>query len=205
VSFCIIWPERERVLIGTDTAAGETGEGRCSKMFPLVHAGAVLACLGTTLFGSRVLQLANYECADFDTLLTKATDVVARAHHYVVHEHENQGRVRDKTDGVFSAFVGWSKAGDSMAVRVVVAGAGGMNVWNPQPGRLVYSFAFTDHTIGQRLRHRPVPKTVEAMARFAQMEMPLLRRSALAPCVGGQFIITEITRDAMTVRAVGEP
>lgn len=201
------WITPERALIGTDTemavpcgAAPEGKRAQCTKLLPLVHLNAVLACRGEAIFFKAVFDAINLSGGDD---LDAVFDAMAGA---------LPGLLSATRDGLRMGGVTHATIPDSQTIVLVG--------WSPRAGRIV-GVEWTQETSARGFVADDInphyiapwnrsiepfadPTTPETMMQLARKQVRLMRERAPGAAAGGKLILAELTRDAMTIGSAGE-
>lgn len=215
MSLLNIYLAAHRALVGVDTACGllpgQSMEEWCaanapgqkppaelSKLWPIAHAGAVIACRGTALFGLQVFGAASM-FPSVDAIEDNMGDLLKRigaasdASHQAAQMPEELRHAKQEI-----ALVGWSQREGSMIATVWEHVAGPGHTFEVDQ---VDRFAAPWETEwGEAIE----PRTDHDMLQLARMQVSRFRVAHPGAPIGGRLMVAELTRDQITVRQVGE-
>lgn len=215
MSLLNIYLAAHRALVGVDTACGlvpgQSMEDWCaanapgrkppaemSKLWTITHAGAVIACRGTALFGMEVFCAASM-LPSVDAIedgmgeLLKHIGAANDARHAAA---EAPDELRFAAQQI--ALVGWSQREGAMIATVWERAAGpGQRFVVDQVDRFTAPW---ETEWGEAIE----PRTDHDMLQLARVQV--YRFGAIHPGapIGGRLIVAEVTRGAVAVREVGQ-
>lgn len=191
--------EPERALIGVDTqfAAQHGSPRQISKLMPLIHLNAIVACRGSVFIATALFAMCQVVGSDFDELLEAMPGFLE---HVSDKAAEIPGRigVTDKMpfDGQSVIAVGWS-AGRMIGRQ--------FEQENRETGFVAEGFnPHYSAPWDESLPQFPDLKTREGMGVLARAQARLLREKCPDVAAGGRFIVAEITRNSMSIAPVCE-
>lgn len=214
MSLLNIYLAAHRALVGVDSACGlmpgQTMEDWCeanapgqlppaelSKLWPIAHAGAVIACRGTALFGLEVFcaasMLPSVDAIEdsMGELLSRISAANDARHAAAQMPHE----IRYAKQEI--ALVGWSQREGAMIATVWERAAGpGQSFEVDQVDRFTAPW---ETEWGEAIE----PRTDHDMLQLARAQVPRFRAAHPGAPIGGRLIVAEVTRGAVAVREVG--
>lgn len=192
MSILNVWLFRDRALVGVDTDA-VSSEGQhyeVSKMLPIPHINAVLACRGSlALLGCVFVQLMISDTGDFDVLADRLPAATQQAF---------DGPLRDLPPELHSAgdvivLVGWSPRLRRMRTLEV----------SREPGAAVFTLEETEqHYIAPwdpSIEGAPDPANLQSMMALAEAQVGLIRRTYPNGAAGGRLIMAVIYEKGMQI------
>jgi hypothetical protein len=193
------WVGEDKALVGVDTEMlGPDGARHSvSKLLPLPHMNAVVACRGPNLMLSMAMTLCHASTADFDVIAAAMPGILHVAHGMML-KAVNESPVLwsgdpRQLDGVTIVFVGWSPSRRRMVgfeyeqeTPAVGFVAGELSPLHSAPW---------DPTLPQD----PDLSTRQGMAEYAKLQTDLLHRETPGASAGGRFIVAELSRFAMVM------
>jgi hypothetical protein len=208
VTILNVWVSPDRALVGCDTGLIENGRHvEVNKMAAIPSMGAVVAVSGTRLFQHHVEWCVFDVRGGFDELLAAMPTLLRHAWRtsaeaagatpgmpalpeansvLVVGFSARQGRVLGRWHHQWTAAQGF---GDPLEID-----EGAINMPGPSTGWPQIKL--------------PAPTTVEEMIAYMRVQVKLtnetIRKEIPDAYAGGRLIVAEITREGMTIRAVGE-
>lgn len=214
MSLLNIYLAAHRALVGVDTACGlmpgQHTENWCaanapgqrppaelSKLWPIAHAGAVIACRGTALFGLQVFGAASM-LPSVDAIEDGMGELLERisstsdARHAAAQVPDEIRRAKQEI-----ALVGWSQREGAMIATVWEHSAGpGLSFEVDQIDRFAAPW---ETEWGEAIE----PRTDHDMLQLARAQVPRFRAAHPGAPIGGRLIVAEVTRGAVAVREVG--
>lgn len=197
-----IWPERAIVQVDTEGHCPIFGVIEVSKMVPLVHANAILACRGNGgLLSLLYSGLGRVPC-DFDSLVELIPQVTPQ----MVAHYQQQARDAGLTDEQMAEIcatdqiilVGWSEtAGRMQGWRFERWGAETKFKTYPIDPWCIAPAADFDASL-------PMPQGDDDLKRIAKRQTALHREQLPGKAIGGRALCAEITRSSMTIKDLGE-
>jgi len=203
-----VWLQPELALVGVDTDARSL-DGTVepfSKMIPLIHMNAILAATGTTLFAGFLFQGCQSVGLDVDKLSAQMPKILPLVYDRMVEAIKMAG-MRFAADPAQSSavLVGWSAQENRMIGNLYERrDSRGSFVCTSLPYGAYVQPGPTDLRWADRLLNLPEPKTPEAMSRLAQEQTKIIKEFISEIAAGGQFIVAQLTRRNMNIRAVCE-
>lgn len=190
------WVSPDRALVGVDSevVCADGSRAACSKMIPLVHRRAVIACRGTLLFLTQLFNAFHMTPQPLDALLEDLptalpivfNQMLAAAPHYGLTDTSG-------LDGQTVVVVGWSPA------RARMIG------WEFEQDDRARGFTAAElnpsHSAPWTAELPPTPdlSTPQGMAAYAKLQAGVLRKEVPTAAGGGEFIVASITRDDMQI------
>lgn len=209
MSIANITIERDRALIAFDTKGGlmqipaaqqfKDAPLAATKAYFLPHANTVMATLGDAMFATYVyMNLALSLAPDFDHLVEVMPQVFGNAYTATLQSRKLLFGVDVPFPGSALMLVGWSKAIARMTcVR-----------WSRWPGDKVFTPTHIgESSINPEIEVMPdVPHDAGAMATVARAQVESMRRRFPKGeyVVGGNLLLTELTRDTCTTRVIAD-
>lgn len=215
MSLLNIYLAAHRALVGVDTACGlvpgQSMEDWCaanapgqrlpaelSKLWPIAHAGAVIACRGTALFGLEVFCAASM-LPSVDAIedgmgeLLKHIGAANDARQAAAHMPDSFRYAKQEI-----ALVGWSQREGAMIATVWEREAGaGQRFVVDQVDRFAAPW---ETEWGEAIE----PRTDHDMLQLARAQVPRFRAAHPGAPIGGRLIVAEVMRGAVAVREVGQ-
>jgi hypothetical protein len=182
VSLLNVWILPESALIGVDTAAPGA---QVSKLFPLIHANAVIAARGDTIILTTVAGMSNGPCGDYDALC-ESMPMIMPAALAMAAEHHQLGRQE-------ICVVGWSAHHGRIC---------GMSYCMARPHDALEAEAIDPHYItpwDSTFSKLPDPVNSEGMFRLALAQVAYVREKAPEAPIGGQLILTKVKKNSIAV------
>lgn len=189
------WIQADRAFVGVDTEAADPG-GRfkpASKMTPIVHLNAILACRGDMLFFLLLSRVCQFEPNQFDELVdgmidfAKATDAeisrFKQSHAFPLGAYSNPEIIA----------VGWSERRRCMVA--VSCNKHGDNFVSQVAENGCCSIAPFD----QDFPAPPKRYDPGEVARYVQVQTLIARKKAPDASVGGRFIVATVFRNGMSI------
>lgn len=215
MSLLNIYVAAHRALVGVDTACGllpgQTLEDWCtvnapgqsppadlSKLWPIAHAGALLAFRGTALFGLQVFCAASM-LPSVDAIEDSMGELLGRIGEADDARHAAAGVPDDISCAKQEvALVGWSQREGAMVATVWERQAGhGQPFVVDQVDRFAAPW---ESDWGQAIE----PRTDHDMLQLARVQVLRCRASYPGAPIGRRLIVAEVTREAIAVRQAGE-
>lgn len=199
MSILDVWITPESALVGVDTEtfAPDGTAASISKMIPLPHMNAVLACRGHVLFFQAIFGACHASGGNFDALLDKMPELLRGAFSMAMESAPLLG-MEDTSplDNQTIVLVGWSLRQGRMIGREYVQES--REIGFMVDGITPYHLAPWD----QSLSRLPDPKTPADMGELAKAQTQLLHDKAPGAAAGGRFLIAEISRQGMKIEGV---
>jgi len=215
MSLLNVYLAAHRALVGVDTACGlppgqslqdwcaanapgQQPPAELSKLWPIAHAGAVIACRGIALFGMEVYCAASM-LPSVDAIedgmgeLLKLVSAASDARHAAAGMPDEARFAKQEI-----ALVGWSQREGAMIATVWVREAG--------PGRPFVVDQVDRFTApwesewGEAIE----PRTDHDMLQLARVQVSRFRVAHPGAPIGGRLLVAELTRSQITVRQAGE-
>lgn len=215
MSLLNIYLAAHRALVGVDTACGllpgQSLEDWCaanapglktptetSKLWPIAHAGAVIAGRGTPLFGLEVYCAASV-LPSVDAIEDSMGELLRRIGEASDARHaaaQVPDEIRYSAQEI--ALVGWSQREGAMIATVWGREAGpGQSFVVDQVDR---SAAPWEADWGEAIE----PRTDHDMLQLARVQVSRCRVAHPGAPIGGRLLVAELTRGVVSVREVGQ-
>ena len=203
MSILNVWRTPERVRVCVDTEAYDLITGlrfQMAKVYAFPHANMLIAGRGigqfTAAFAAGIEQIASL---DFDKMLDGFKEMLEAAHAGV----PAYVRAALESMGCEMLLAGWSQREGRLLAHVFQrsAGVGGVFVpRNVEQG--VQPWLLAPHAdLGWNFG---VPESDEDLLITARYQVTWHRRNAPGAPIGGSLVLAELTRDAVTVRTIGD-
>lgn len=215
MSLLNVYLAAHRALVGVDTACGampgdavaqwvaRAAPGQqmpphVSKLFPIVHADAVIAARGAHTFLLDVIGPAA-ACGSVDELEDMLPKIIEAADLAHANRCKYFGLPADVTHAAQElVLVGWSAREGGMIATVFERKAGQRSAFTVDQ---VEAWAAPWETsYGQAIE----PRTDHDMLQLARAQVSHFRRDHPGAPIGGRLIVAEVTRDAIAIRQAGE-
>lgn len=208
MSICAISVEPQRIMIATDThcqAHGEPHTFETSKIFPVAHAGAALAAIGSTAIAQEALvaTLRPGVEVDFDFLEVRMQGVleeIFRSQLSDARRSNQEARAAALSEGNLIFLAGWSRASSRMRAQVFMQWSGSA-AFRP--------FEIPRFSVNPRDPSAAIvaPADDEELVRLAAGAIRYGRRINPGGPFGGKLVVAEVRRDSMSlsIRSAGLP
>ncbi len=197
MSILNVYLRRDAALVGVDTEGASLNGAfnQCSKMLPIPHASAVLACRGSSvILACTFVQMLITDCDDFDALAARFPDAANRASKKLYGPLMRHIRKADFRMGDELVLIGYSPSRKRMRAIELLRDSG--------------ECAFkADETEGHyvtpwhpSLADMPYPVDLLSMGEMAQAQVNLIKKENPKFAAGGNLLIAELFENRMTFR-----